>query len=135
MLKIYPLLLMALLFTGISVTANPTPDSMKKNMSENACCQASPIAAADCNTPAYYQQMPGHKILDRRHAKKMMCAMLMFMAIINILLTILVTQDMMKTKRFNGLWLPLLLMAGIPVTALYALFRIGDNVKLGEENK
>ena len=48
---------------------------------------------------------------------------------VNILLTILVCLDMKKRGTFNGLWVPLLLIAAIPVTALYALFRIGDNVK------
>ena len=50
------------------------------------------------------------------------------MLIINILLTILVSLDMAKLNRFNGLWIPILLIAGIPATALYALFRIGDIV-------
>ena len=55
------------------------------------------------------------------------------MLIINILLTILVTVDMARNKRFNGLWIPVLLLAGIPGTAIYALFRIGDIVAAQEQ--
>ena len=47
---------------------------------------------------------------------------------INILLTVLVWRDMMRRSRFNGLWIPVLLLMGVPGTGLYALFRIGDAV-------
>jgi hypothetical protein len=46
--------------------------------------------------------------------------------VINVLLTIIVWMDMARRSRFVGLWIPVLLIAGIPGTALYALFRIGD---------
>jgi hypothetical protein len=55
--------------------------------------------------------------------------------LVNLLLTILVIKDMSARGRMNGLWVPLLLIAGIPVTALYALFRIGDNLKGLEEKR
>ena len=55
--------------------------------------------------------------------------MLLAMFIVNILLTILVCIDMSQLGRFNGLWIPILLLFGIPGTGIYALFRIGDNVK------
>ena len=45
---------------------------------------------------------------------------------VNILLTVLVSLDMKKRNRFNGLWIPPLLLAGIPVSIIYALFRLGD---------
>jgi hypothetical protein len=48
--------------------------------------------------------------------------------IINILLTIIVSLDMTKNSRFNGLWIPVLLIAGIPGSIIYALFRIGDKI-------
>jgi hypothetical protein len=63
----------------------------------------------------------------------MLC--LVLMAIVNILLTIIVTLDMTRTKRFNGLWIPITLIVGLPGTALYALFRIGDNLKSGEQKQ
>jgi hypothetical protein len=63
----------------------------------------------------------------------MLC--LVVMAIINILLTIIVTLDMTRTKRFNGLWIPITLIVGLPGTALYALFRIGDNLKSYEQKQ
>ena len=48
--------------------------------------------------------------------------------VVNILLTILVSLDMAKRAKFNGLWIPILLIVGIPGTAIYALFRIGDSI-------
>jgi hypothetical protein len=45
---------------------------------------------------------------------------------INVLLTIIATLDMIKSKRFNGVWIPVVLIAGLPGAAIYALFRIGD---------
>jgi hypothetical protein len=48
---------------------------------------------------------------------------------LNILLTVLVVLDMKQRACFNGLWIPLLLIAGIPVSIIYALFRLGDCVK------
>jgi hypothetical protein len=47
-------------------------------------------------------------------------------ATVNVLLTILVSMDMVRLGRFNGLWIPILLIVGIPGTIMYALFRIGD---------
>jgi hypothetical protein len=55
----------------------------------------------------------------------MLCC-LSLMALVNIILTILVSLDMARRRQFNGLWIPVLLLMGIPGTALYALFRIGD---------
>ena len=66
------------------------------------------------------------------------CCVLTVLAVvllINLLLTILVVKDMSARGAVNGLWVPLLLIAGIPVTALYALFRIGDNMKALEDKR
>ena len=65
-------------------------------------------------------------------AKAFFGMMFCIMLIINILLTSLVTMDMARNKRFNGLWIPILLVAGIPGTAIYALFRLGDIVAAQE---
>ena len=56
----------------------------------------------------------------------------LFIGIVNILLTIIVSLDMARNKRFNGLWIPVLLIAGIPGSAIYALFRIGDKIQSKE---
>jgi hypothetical protein len=61
------------------------------------------------------------------------CCAILFLGIllwgiINILLTIIVSLDMTKNARFNGLWIPVLLIAGIPGSIIYALFRIGDKI-------
>jgi hypothetical protein len=59
---------------------------------------------------------------------------LLLLAVLNILLTILVILDMTKLGRFKGLWVPLVLIAGLPATGVYALFRIGDELR-SEANK
>jgi hypothetical protein len=48
--------------------------------------------------------------------------------LINVLLTIIVSLDMARNGRFNGLWIPVILLAGIPGSMIYALFRIGDRI-------
>ena len=60
-------------------------------------------------------------------------ACLFVMFVVNILLTILVAIDMAQRNQFNGLWIPVLVLAGIPGTGLYALFRIGDTIKAREQ--
>jgi hypothetical protein len=75
-----------------------------------------------------------HHLHMAKRALMMLCLCMMLMAaVINVLLTILVTLDMSKGRHFNGLWIPLVLIAGVPATGLYALFRIGDH--LSEEKK
>ena len=49
--------------------------------------------------------------------------------IVNLLLTVIVSLDMARNGRFNGLWIPVLLLVGIPGAAIYALFRIGDKMQ------
>jgi hypothetical protein len=51
------------------------------------------------------------------------------MGIINVLLTIMVSVDMARIGKFNGLWVAITLLAGIPGTGIYALFRIGDAIE------
>jgi hypothetical protein len=54
--------------------------------------------------------------------------LLLLLGTMNILLTVIVSADMTRGRRFNGLWIPVLLIAGIPGAAIYALFRIGDRL-------
>jgi hypothetical protein len=49
-------------------------------------------------------------------------------AIVNLLLTILISLDMARLGRFNGLWIPIILLMGVPGSIIYALFRLGDNL-------
>jgi hypothetical protein len=53
---------------------------------------------------------------------------LLLWGILNVLLTIIVSLDMTKNGGLNGLWIPVLLIAGIPGSIIYALFRIGDKL-------
>ncbi len=55
--------------------------------------------------------------------------LLLIGGIVNIFLTIIVSLDMARNGRFNGLWIPVLLLIGIPGSAIYALFRIGDKIQ------
>jgi hypothetical protein len=69
--------------------------------------------------------------MGQRHMMMMHKAIHLFfllILILNILLTVLVCLDMAKRAKFNGLWIPILLLCGIPGTAIYALFRIGDSI-------
>jgi hypothetical protein len=50
--------------------------------------------------------------------------------IVNILLTVIITLDMAKKELFNGIWIPLVLLAGLPGAVVYALFRLGDRISL-----
>ena len=133
MIKIYPLLLMAMFFVGLAVHNSqagcPMMDStqQQKGMMDKQCAQMMPTDQGKmCCAP-----MNGCKIC--RHPRRA-CAMLIgLLVILNLLLTVIVIRDMTKSKRFNGLWIPLVLIAGIPCTALYALFRIGDNLKAEEK--
>jgi hypothetical protein len=83
------------------------------------------------NCPApFMMHHPGHFMFIKLKILAgllFLCAL--FMAAINTLLTILVSLDMKKRGAFNGLWIPLLLIAGIPTSVIYALFRIGDNIQ------
>jgi hypothetical protein len=51
------------------------------------------------------------------------------MFIVNILLTVIVSLDMARGGRFNGLWIPVVLIAGIPGSIIYSLFRLGDKIQ------
>jgi p-aminobenzoyl-glutamate transporter AbgT len=74
---------------------------------------------------------PGHRFAMFLVAKMvfgMLFLGMMLILTVNILLTILIGLDMKKRGIFNGLWIPLLLIAGIPVSIVYAIFRLGDVV-------
>jgi hypothetical protein len=63
-----------------------------------------------------------------QHIFRMLILVLIFVAIIRILLTIIVSTDMARAGKFNGLWVAVVLLTGIPGTAVYALFRIGNTI-------
>ena len=71
-----------------------------------------------------WPMMGKEQMMDRPFLHLMMVPALFLM-----MCMLLMAIDMTNAKRFNGLWIPVLLLMGIPGTALYALFRIGDNIK------
>jgi|WetSurMetagenome_2_1015567.scaffolds.fasta_scaffold00072_13 hypothetical protein len=88
-----------------------------------------------CANPMF-QNCPGfrHGFAGSMHphafflAKKLVHAAFLALLLVNILLTILVGLDMAKRARFNGLWIAIVLIGGLPASAVYALFRIGDGI-------
>jgi hypothetical protein len=67
-------------------------------------------------------------------AHRLFHAAILAFLLVNVLLTILVGLDMAKRARFNGLWIAIVLVAGLPGSAVYALFRIGDSVAEVKKN-
>lgn len=98
----------------------PSPRECSGNFASGGCC---------C-MQGQHQMLPSG-FMFRHPVRFHLCilALLMTMALVNILLTILVCMDMAQLGRFNALWIPILLVFGIPGTALYALFRIGDSIR------
>ena len=76
-------------------------------------------------------QMPGMRMhgFAGHHLLRLLFLGALLMVVINILLTIIVAVDMSRIGKFNGLWIALALLAGIPGTAVYALFRVGDAIE------
>ncbi len=104
---------------------------MEQGQWAGACCKGSPQGNG-CgpmfgNGPGW--RMHGafgmHQHMFAR-AHKLFHAALLCILLVNILLTILVGLDMAKRGKFNGLWIPILLVAGIPGSMIYGIFRIGD---------
>jgi hypothetical protein len=130
------------------------PDSMCPEKNEvdkglQSCCHGrGGMMSAGCpdrgglNEPCY---MAGYSGFDKpprpfmgpegffmhHHPLPLPCLMLfgLLIIIVNILLTIITTLDMAKNKYFNGLWIPVMLIAGIPGAIIFALFRIGDKIQ------
>jgi hypothetical protein len=148
--------LLLLVFVGFATPQNapiPAPDSMQRSACmmmkdgkgqtkawpmlgqcsgemENAkCCQQ--MQAGACSNACRGPMFPGHRFAMFLVAKMvfgMLFLGMMLILTVNILLTILIGLDMKKRGIFNGLWIPLLLIAGIPVSIVYAIFRLGDVV-------
>lgn len=64
-----------------------------------------------------------------RHEHRFLFFGLLVMGILNVLLTIIVAVDMSRIGKFNGIWIAVTLLCGVPGTAIYALFRIGDAIE------
>jgi hypothetical protein len=79
-----------------------------------------------CPAPFMMHHPMFHRIIVLKVFAGMFFLCFLLFATVNVLLTVLVSLDMKKRGTFNGLWIPLLIIAGIPVSAIYALFRIGD---------
>ncbi len=90
---------------------------------DQGCCRYEPMSMG-----MMFHPMRHHVFFP---ALCVMCCLFVCL-LINILLTVLVALDMARRRQFNGLWIPVLLLMGIPGTGLYALFRIGDNIAANE---
>lgn len=109
--------------------------TLRKNAIENRFqCQMSGINNDGNPGCEKFRDRPFHPgLFFGRVLVKLTFLGFLFFITINILLTILVTSDMKKIGRFNALWIPLVLIAGIPISIIYALFRIRDAVTFAQE--
>jgi hypothetical protein len=97
-------------------------------MANAKCCPQMNVGAC-ANVAGCGPMFPKHRFAMFLAAKMvfgMLFLGMMLILTVNILLTILVGQDMKKRGTFNGLWIAPLLIAGIPVSIVYAMFRLGD---------
>ena len=115
---------------GCCLSSHEGMSGMKERMMPGPqCCSGNFMPGCCC--------MQGHRFMEQccfmsRHPRIFpACIMLiiLIMALVNILLTILVCVDMSKLGAFNAIWIPIILLFGIPGTGLYAIFRIGDMIK------
>ena len=60
-----------------------------------------------------------------RRWKGLCAGLLVLLGVVHLLLAILVGQDLSRSKM-SGLWIVVALLAGLPGSAVYALFRIGN---------
>lgn len=81
-----------------------------------------------CPAPFMMRHSGFHRLIGLKIIAGLLFLCVLFVASVNVLLTILVSLDMRKRGAFNGLWIPLLLIAGIPSAIIYSLFRMGDNL-------
>lgn len=115
-------------------------DSIHHQMAKGACCVGARQGVMGPwhrmfgwrQGQAPYQNDFRHHMMFRR---ALLIAFLLAMALVNILLTVLVCVDMAALGRFNALWVPILLLFGIAGTSLYALFRIGDELREASRKK
>jgi hypothetical protein len=67
-----------------------------------------------------------HHADSKRHQDKGGAAILLFCAIVNILLTVWVYQDIRKKTDSSGIWIVVVLLTGLLGALVYAVVRIGD---------
>jgi hypothetical protein len=84
-----------------------------------------------CPMMGSFQGMKHHPVLMKFILLKMLLlsVLLCVYLAVNILLTVIVVSDMKRRNCVKGLWIPLLLLAGIPASMIYGIFRIGDIIK------
>jgi len=115
---------------GCSMAGHEGMSCMKEKMMPGPqCCPGGFMPGGFCMQDHRFMQ-PG--CFMSRHPKLFPVCIALFviiMALLNILLTILVCADMAKLGAFKAIWIPIILLFGIPGTGLYALFRIGDMIK------
>jgi hypothetical protein len=51
---------------------------------------------------------------------------ILFVLLLNVLLTLLVKKDMGKRNAYNGLWIPVILLGGLPATLIYGVWRMKE---------
>jgi hypothetical protein len=111
----------------------------REGMAKGACCMGARQGMGPWHgMPGMREGLMPFQHNFRHHMlfhRGLFIAFLLAIALVNILLTVLVCVDMAALGRFNALWVPVLLLFGIAGTALYALFRIGDQIKEASKSK
>jgi hypothetical protein len=103
---------------------------------KGSSCEATGYSGADWRHSPMAAGMMFHGMKHSRLIPALfILACMTAMLLVNIVLTILVSLDMAQRHAFVGLWVPVLLLVGVPGTALYALFRIGDLIRSASEKK
>lgn len=65
-----------------------------------------------------------------RHSAKAHCGgLVLWLLVVNILLTIWVYKDMHEKKISRALWVPIVLLTGLGGALIYAIVRLGDTTK------
>lgn len=99
--------------------------NMRCGMTQPGCCGT----GAACMVKGNQRMWSSPFIHQHRYLMHGFIKMLFLgFIIINVLLTVIVSLDMARIGQFNGLWVPVILITGIPGAAIYALFRIGNKI-------
>ena len=102
--------------------------NFRPGMMQPGCSEPEFAGMEKKNCPMWGSRFMHHHACCMHAVHAFLSVLLLGFLLINVLLTIIVSLDMARSGRFNGLWIPVVLLAGIPASMIYALFRIGDRI-------
>lgn len=141
-MKYLTALLVTLVFTGVTFAQQPAPaqpapenkmchekmeGGMMQQMDMEKRCPEAMKEGRPCCPWMMGNKMMGHRMFPGLIIAKMFFAMVFFCliicAIMHILLSIVVFNDMRKQGEVIGLWIPIVLLGGVFAVMAYALMR------------